>query len=68
MLEYDRTDKAEGTNVNKNNKSHKCIGCNYYYFPKVNLRFQPKAYDSFRDLTQKAMSFNDVAIAFEKIN
>ena len=30
----------------------------------ITLRFQPKAYDSFRDLTQKAMSFNDVGIAF----
>ena len=34
----------------------------------ITLRFQPKAYDSFRDLTQKAMSFNDVGIAFKKIN
>ena len=34
----------------------------------ITLRFQPKAYDSFRDLTEKAMSFNDVGIAFKKIN
>ena len=32
----------------------------YYYFSKINFRFQPKVYDGCHDLIQKAMSFNAV--------
>ena len=35
---------------------------------EVNFRFKPKTYDDCRDLLQKAMSVNDVAIVFVKEN
>ena len=45
MLEYDEIHVSEGTDVNKTNKSRRCIICNYYYFLKINFRFQPKPCD-----------------------
>ena len=66
MLNYDRVDVSEEIDVHKTDKSHKCIICNYYYFSKVNFRFQPKLYDGYHDLMQKAISFSDVAIVSVK--
>ena len=40
MLCYDRIDISGEIDLNKTNESHKCIICNYYYFLKVNVRFQ----------------------------
>ena len=34
---------SEGSDTNKANNSCKCIICNYYYFLKVNFRFQSKS-------------------------
>ena len=40
MLYYNRADVSEGIGDNKSSKSYNCIICNYYYFLKVNFRFQ----------------------------
>ena len=53
MLEYDRIDVSEGIDFNKT--IDLC-------FLKTNFRFQPKVCNGCHDLTQKAVSFNDVAI------
>ena len=37
MLEYDRIDILEETNINKTNKSNKCMLCHYWYFLDKNL-------------------------------
>ena len=42
------------------------ITCNYYYFLKLNFRFQPNACNDFHDLMQKHVSFNNVAIFLAK--
>ena len=34
----------------------------------LNFRFQPRVCDGYHDLMQKAMSFNDVAVAIVKEN
>ena len=57
MLEYDKIEVSEGIDVNKTIEQHRCITFNYYYFLKVNFRFQPKACNGCHDLMQKAMSF-----------
>ena len=54
MLEYDRIDISEGIDVNKTNASKECDICHYWYFKDI--------------LTQKVMSFNDVAIVYVKGN
>ena len=44
-LWYDRIDVSKVTDVNKTNESCKSIIFNYYYFLKVNFKFQPRVYD-----------------------
>ena len=38
--------------------------CNWYYFLKINSRFQPKACDGCHNLMQVTMSFDNVTVAF----
>ena len=64
MLEYDRINMFEGTDVSKISGSCECIICHYSYFLETNFRFQPKVCDACHDLMQKGMSFNDVAVVF----
>ena len=66
MLGYGNTSK--GIDVNKTNQSCKCVICNYPYSLKINFEFQAKVCDGSRDLKQKAMSLNDVAILSLKGN
>ena len=68
MLEHDGIDISEGIHANKFRELQRCIICNYCYFLKLNLIFQPKTCDGCHDLMQKAMSFSNVAIVFIKEN
>ena len=45
MLEYDRIDVPEGTDVNKSNGLRECIICYYQYFLQIDFIFQPKVCD-----------------------
>ena len=47
---------SEGIHVHQTNESREYIICNYHYFPKVDLRFQPKVCNGCHNLEQKAMS------------
>ena len=67
-MEYKRIDESKGTDVNKTNESYRCIIYNYYYFFKINFRFQPKLYDACHNLMQKAKRFNDLTILSAKGN
>ena len=66
MLEYDRIDISEGTDVNKTSASKECDICHYWYFKDIGFKFEPYLCNGCRDLMQKAMSFNDVAIIYVK--
>ena len=41
MLQYERIDISEGNNLNKSNKSIKCMICNYWYFKDIGFKYQP---------------------------
>ena len=60
MLEYERIDISEGIDVNKTNLSKECDICHYWYFKDIGFKYEPYICNSWHDLTQKAMSFNDV--------
>ena len=66
MLEYDRIDISEGIDVNKTNASKECDICHYWYFKDIGFKYEPYLCNGCHDLTQKAMSFNDVAIVYLK--
>ena len=63
MLEYDRIDISEGIDINKTSKSKECDICHYWYFLDKNFNYEKYLCNGCHDLMQKAMNFNDVAIA-----
>ena len=66
MLEYDRIDVSEVIDVNKTNLSKECDICHYWYFKDFNFKYEPYLCNGCHDLMQKAMSFNNIAIAYVK--
>ena len=63
MLEYDRVDISEGIDINKTNSSKECDICHYWYFLDKVFNYEAYLCNGCHDLMQKAMDFNDVAIA-----
>ena len=68
MLEYDRIDISEGIDVNKTNLSKECDICHYWYFKDIGFKYELYLCNGCHDLTQKAMSFNNIAIVYVKGN
>ena len=68
MLEFDKIDISEVVDVNKTNSSKECDICYYWYFKDIGFKYEPYVCHGCHDLMQKAMSFNDVAIAYIKGN
>ena len=66
MLEYDRIDISEGTDVNKTSASKECDICHYWCFKDIGFKYEPYLCNSCHNLMEKAVSFNDVAIIYFK--
>ena len=66
MLEYDRIDISEGIDINKTNASKECDICHYWYFVDKNFEYELYLCNGCHDLIQKAMNFNNAAIASVK--
>ena len=54
--------------MNKTSASKECDICHYCYFLDKNFNYEPYLCNGCHDLMQKAMNFNDVAIASIKEN
>ena len=68
MPEYDRIDISERIDVNKTNASKEFEICHYWYFLNEGFKYEPYLCNGCHDLMQKAMNFNDTAIASIKGN
>ena len=66
MVEYNRIDISEGTDVNKTNLSKECDICHYWYFKDIGFNYDPYLCNGCHNLMQKAMSFNNVAVVYVK--
>ena len=66
MLEYDKIDISEGTDVNKTSESKECDICHYCYFKDIGFKYEPYLCNGCHDLMQKAMIFNNAAIVYVK--
>ena len=66
MLEYDRIDISKGINVNKTSLSKECDICFYWYFKDIGFKYEKYLCNGCRDLMQKGMGFNNVAIVYVK--
>ena len=68
MLEYEGIDISEGIDVNKTNLLKECDICHYLYFTDIGFKYEPYLCNGCHGLMQKAMSFNNIAIAYVKGN
>ena len=66
MLEYDRIDISEGTDVNKTSPSKECDICHYLYFKDIGYKYELYLCNGCHDLMQKAIRYNDVVIIYVK--
>ena len=68
MLEYDKIDISEGTDMNKTSSSKECDICHFWCFLDKKFNYEPYLCNGCHDLMQKAMNLNDVAIVSVKEN
>ena len=68
MLEYDRIDISEGIDVNKTNLWKECDIFHYWYFKNIGFKYEKHICSGCHNLMQKVMSFNNVAIIYDKEN
>ena len=66
MLEYDRINILEGTDVNKTIKSKECSLCHYWYFLDKNFSCGPYLCAGCYNISQKSIDFCDIAIVYVK--
>ena len=66
MLKYDGIDMSEGIDIQKTNKSKECKICLYWYFKDIGFKYESHLCNGCRDLLQKAVSFNNIAIVYVK--
>ena len=62
MIEYERIDISEGTDINKINKSKECMLCHYWYFLDKNFSYGPYLCDGCYNIAQKSMDFKNIGI------
>ena len=65
MLEYDRIDISEGTDVNNTNKSKEYMLCHYWYFLNKNFSWLYLC-DGCYTIMQKSIDFKNIAIVYVK--
>ena len=41
MLQYERIDVSEGTDINKSEKSKECMICHFWYFKNIGYIYEP---------------------------
>ena len=68
MLQYDKIDISEETDVNKTSASKEWDICHYWYFKDIDFKYQPYLWNGCYNLMQKAMRFNNVTIIYVKRN
>ena len=63
MLEYDRIDISEGTDIKKCNETpRECSLCKFYYFLDKNFNYGPYLCNGCYDMSLKAISMKNLPI------
>ena len=68
MLEDERIDISEVTDINKTNASKVYDICHYWYFLDKNFKYKPYLCGGCHDLMEKAINFIDVATVSVKVS
>ena len=62
MLQYERIDVSEGTDLNKSDKSKECIICHYWYFKDIGYKYQTHVCNGCHGLSMVVYDINDFVI------
>ena len=62
MLQCDRIDASEGTDINKTDVSKECMICHYWYFKDIGYKFEPHIYNGCYDILMMAYELKNIAI------
>ena len=68
MLEYNRIDISEGTDIKKTDASKEYKICHCWYFKDIGFKYEPHLCNGCHGLMQIAVSFNNIAIVYVKGN
>ena len=68
MLQYEKIDASEGTDVNKTSASKECELCHYWFFKDVGFKFEEHVCNRCHDLLTMANSLKNIAILNAKGN
>ena len=68
MLEYDRIDISEGSDIDKTNKSKACMLCCNWYFLDKNFSYGPYLCDDCYNMTQKSADSKNIDIVYVEEN
>ena len=66
MLQYQKIDASEGTDVNKTSASKECEFCHYWFFKDVGFKFEKHVCNGCHDLLTMAYSLKNIAILSAK--
>ena len=66
MLYHDRFGASEGIDVNKSSKPKEFMLHHYCCFLDNGYRYEPEAFNGFRDVSMMAYEFNHITILFIK--
>ena len=62
MLQYERIDVSEETDINKSNKSKECMICHYWCFNNIGYKFEPHVCNKYCDISTMAYELEYIAI------
>ena len=68
MLEYEKIDISEGTDVNKSSNSKECSTYHFWYFIDKNFNYGPYSCNGCYDMSMKVVSLKNQAIISVKGN
>ena len=66
MLKFNKIDMTEGIDLNKTNKSKKCMFYHYWYDLNKNFIYGPFTFDGCYNIVQKSIHFKNIAIIHVK--
>ena len=68
MLEYKRIDVSEEIDLNKSDKSKKCMICHYWYFKDTGYKYEPLVCNGCPDLSMVVYYLNDLILNIKDVD
>ena len=66
MLQYERIDISEETDINKTGASKECMLCHYWYFKDIGYEFEPYVCNKYHDISMMVYDLDGFMILKNK--